>query len=177
MIKFLSILIIVLSSINVWAETFQVVAFRNFQLKQPKTHHWEKEKPQYTKGTLLIVRVDKEQFQYTQSYMPTVMIGDRVLERLNSGYNREYLAFISPQLFDLNRAGLTIRKLNQLPDQLKSEMRTQLSSRTKKTITNIRNLEKLATLKLKDEDQLYREAGQLLLKHDPGAKKFIEHWL
>lgn len=72
-----------------------------FELDQPATHWYRSERPQYRKGTLLVLSVPPDLVEPRQSYEPVLYVGDQTAQRVNAGSPSGMLVAIVPGQPDL----------------------------------------------------------------------------
>ena len=71
-----------------------VVYSENFELKTPTTYHWVKGGQEVTRGTLVVLKVDKEAFVPRESKEPVLYVGPWPAQKLNSGHTGHIVAFV-----------------------------------------------------------------------------------
>lgn len=161
------------------AHSFEVVKATHFELENPRLHKWEKGAPQYKSGTIIIAKVDPKVFQQTQTFMPSVLMGDRILERLDSGDQPNHLAFIAPKQLSLGRSLVYVTKLDRLPEDTsqKDRLAALQKAQTSRSIKPISHRFQIEQVKLKGEEELYKKASTMLIEFDPKARERLKHWL
>lgn len=171
-------LFILIHLVGAWSHAFEVLSLQPFNLKVAKTHFWESEKPLCIEGSLVIAKVAPAEFALSQGHNNQVIVQGRILERLDSGENRDVLAFFMPEKLVNRSIELLVKKTRNLPEQISKTQRQEIvdQARMSRQLTQVR-VSFVPEKTLKNEKELYDWAGRELLKWDPSVKAYIEHWL
>ncbi|MEM7646346.1 MAG: hypothetical protein AAF203_05510 [Pseudomonadota bacterium] len=177
--KNLFLKITILCFLSSFAQAFELVSVTQFELQAEKTHYWESEKATYKKGSLLIFKVDPKTFSHNQSYNNLLMMDGRILEKLDSGHQRDVVAFLSPTPFQKDKSRFLIKNLAKLPEQISMDLRQQSfkQAQINRSLISVNSDKvKIQSKTLQNEEGLYNLAAQELLKIDPQANTYIKHW-
>ena len=171
------ILLILIQLSGAWAQGFEVLSLQPFSLKIAKPHLWELEKPTYTEGSLIIAKVNPNEFAISQGHNNQVFVEGRILERLDSGENRSVLAFFLPEKLHNRSIELLVKKTTDLPEQISKKQRQDFidQARISQQLRQV-SISAATEKTFKNGTELYDWAGHELLKLDPSAKTYIEHW-
>ncbi len=82
------------------APILEVVSLRPFTLDRAATHGWRAERPSYTSGYLLVLRVDPSYVVPRQVAEPVLYVGRQTAERVNRGDESGHVVAIVPAVPD-----------------------------------------------------------------------------
>lgn len=76
------------------AELIEVIPF---ELAQPFTHSMRRERPEYTRGHVLVLRAPEAYLVPRQVAEPVLLVGGQTAERINAGYASGFLIVVVPE--------------------------------------------------------------------------------
>ena len=76
------------------AELIEVIPF---ELAQPFTHSMRRERPEYTRGHVLVLRAPEAFLVPRQVAEPVLLVGGQTAERINAGYASGFLIVVVPE--------------------------------------------------------------------------------
>lgn len=82
------------------APILDVVSIRPFTLDESTVHVWRAERPEYTSGYLLVLKVDPAYVLPRQVAEPVLYVGRQTAERVNHGFESGHVVAIVPAVLD-----------------------------------------------------------------------------
>jgi len=82
------------------APVAQLVSARPFQLSQPSHHLWRAERPAFSSGYLIVLKVDPALVFPRQTAEPVLYVGNQTAERVNLGQDSGHVVAIVPAVID-----------------------------------------------------------------------------
>jgi len=163
------------------AAVAQIVSAQPFVLDKEATHLWRLEKPAFSSGYLLVLKVDPALVLARQSAEPVLYVGHQTAERVNHGFESGHVIAIvpgvlddpkHPEYLDLSKS-LIWFGTPELPERVDAAMIKQELALAKRA--GIKPLmvprQAAATLRAKDKTQLYGQAAALIAKYSPQEKE------
>lgn len=156
------------------ASAADVVYAAPFRLREGYRHHWRREGPMVTSGTLLVLHVQPELVYPRQVAEPVLYVGDQTAERVNVGYPSGYVVAIVPGNLDLTRSLLWFGT-PALPEQvdgktIDAERARAIAAGIRPPPANRVRLARRDALALADKDDLLREVLLLIERYAPDPR-------
>jgi hypothetical protein len=156
------------------ASAADVVYAAPFRLREGYHHHWRRESPMVTSGTLLVLHVAPDLVYPRQTAEPVLYVGDQTAERVNVGYPSGYVVAIVPGALDLTRSLLWFGT-PALPERvdgktIDDERARAMAAGIRPPPANRVRLARRDALALADKDELLREALLLVERYAPDPR-------
>ncbi len=159
-----------------------VLYARPFALEESFTYYWNKDRPQVTSGTLLVLKVDPQLVIARQLSEPVLFVGDQTAQRVNQGDKSGRVIAIVPGKVDLTKDPIWFGT-PQLPERV--DAATISTERAKADVAKIKPLSAEqaqaaterggAVLNMVDLDALLRgEVSELILEYSAEESKLVE---
>lgn len=79
------------------AAVAELIELIPFELEEPCTHSMRRERPEYTRGHVLVLRAPMAYLVPRQVAEPVLLVGAQTAERINTGFASGYLVVVVPE--------------------------------------------------------------------------------
>ncbi len=163
----------------------ELISVRPFFIEQPGTHGWRADKPSYSSGYLLVIRVDPALVVSRQTPEPILYVGDQTARRVNEGFQSGFVVVIAPAALEDEGAALEPVPIwfgePGLPERVTPELIVKERERAERAAIYTLSAEAWAEagarggppLRLESASDLIREAAMLVQEYSPYEKDLI----
>jgi hypothetical protein len=151
---------------------------QRFELEQPYTHGWRRERPQVRSGWLLVLSVNPDLVVRRETREPVLFVGGQTAERINSGEQSGRVVAVVPGDFLLEDSPVFFGS-PAFPEEVDAahidrELRAALDAGRRAAAADDVARVLASPLSLRDQYELRMAAIDLVEKYSPQERHFIE---